>query len=619
MVGEHQQLVRVVGGELDERLVAVLVLQRSGLAQHAVGHLLQVTLAREHDGYRVLLHLGLQVHLHHIGGRNQARLARGNVLLVHRGKLIADNLLDALFAGQGLVQLFDIAFQLGDVLRAVKDVLLVDVAQLQLCHEFRLRLIDAEAGHQVGNNLHFQLGVADDGDGLVDVQQDGFQAVQQVQAVALLLQLVVDAATGGLNTPGNPFLQYLAHAHNARVAVYQHIEVARERVLQCGGFEQLRHQLFRVYPPFHIDGDAQAGKVGLVADVGDLAHLAFLGKLHDALDDDVGFGGVRNLVHLDDALIGQVAPTRTDLEATGAGAVDALHFFTPVDDLATGGEIGRGQVLVQVAFRIVQEMHGGRANLVQVEATDVGRHGNADALVGGNQDVGECSGQKARLLHGAVVAVHEIHRVFVDILEYLGADGRKLGFGVTAGCIAQVAGIVLAEVALRLHERGKQRFVARSQTHHGFVDGGIAVGVQLHGLAHDVGALLTVTVQQAHLVHGVQQLAVRRLEAVYLGERARNVGAHGVGHVVQFQRLRDGLLGNLGMQADNVGVFHPLLLRFLFRLLCHGFPLVLLSGIAPRRAWFELSRWPVKRPEHPRCLRPRARERRAGHCHRLPY
>ena len=43
------------------------------------------------------------------------------------------------------------------------------------------------------------------------------------------------------------------------------------------------------------------------------------------------------------------------------------------------------------------------------------------------------------------------------------------------------------------------------------VDGGVAVRVELHGLAHDVGALLALALEQAHLVHGVQPVSYTHL------------------------------------------------------------------------------------------------------------
>ena len=66
--------------------------------------------------------------------------------------------------------------------------------------------------------------------------------------------------------------------------------------------------------------------------------------------------------------------------------------------------------------------------------------------------------------------------------------------------------------------------------------------VQLHGLTHDVRGFGAVAVQQAHLVHGVQQLAVGRLEAVNLRDRAGHDNAHRVRHVVLAQRVRDALI-----------------------------------------------------------------------------
>ena len=580
LVGKHQQLVRVGGRELDKGFVAVLVLERGRLLEHAVRHLLKVAVAREHDGDRVLLDLGLQAYLDDLMGLNPARAARHHVLLVDRCQLVADDLLDVLFAGEDLLKLGNLALELGDVLGAVENVLFVDVAELELGNKLGLGLVDVETLHKVGHDLGFELGAADDGDGLVDVEQNRLEAVQQVQALGLFAQVKVDAATRGLNTPLDPLVQDLAHAHNTGIAVDEHIEVARERILQRGRAIELGHELVGVDTALKVDGDAQARKVGLVADVGDLFDFALFGELDDALDDDIGLGGVGDLVDLDNALFGNPAPTGADLEAAKAGLDDLLHLLAAVDNLAAGREVGHGHVLEQVAVGILQVVHRGGADFVEVETADVGRHGDADALVGRDEDVGERGGQQARLLHGAVVAVDEVDRVLVDVLEDLGTDGGELGLGVTRSGVAQVARIVLAKVALRLHEGGKQRLVAGGQAHHRFVDGGIAVRVELHGLAHDVGTLLALALEQAHLVHGVEQLAVRGLKAVDLGERTRDVDAHGVGHVVDLERLRDRLVGDLGVQADDVLGVDLLFLWLVLRLLlCHDFLLNFLWAV----------------------------------------
>ena len=59
-----------------------------------------------------------------------------------------------------------------------------------------------------------------------------------------------------------------------------------------------------------------------------------------------------------------------------------------------------------------------------------------------------------------------------------------------------------------------------------------------------------VALEQAHVVHGVQQLAVRRLEAVDLRQGTGDDDAHGVGHIVGFQRIGDGRFQHLARRED---------------------------------------------------------------------
>ena len=60
----------------------------------------------------------------------------------------------------------------------------------------------------------------------------------------------------------------------------------------------------------------------------------------------------------------------------------------------------------------------------------------------------------------------------------------------------------------------EQGAIAAAESHHSVVDGGVAVGVELHGGAHYVGTLGAFASQELHLVHGVQQLPMTGLEAV---------------------------------------------------------------------------------------------------------
>ena len=73
---------------------------------------------------------------------------------------------------------------------------------------------------------------ADDVDGLVDVQQNLAQALQQVELFALFALLEEQAAADALRAPGRPLLDDLAHAHHAWHARDENVEITGEAVLQ---------------------------------------------------------------------------------------------------------------------------------------------------------------------------------------------------------------------------------------------------------------------------------------------------------------------------------------------------------------------------------------------------
>ena len=112
------------------------------------------------------------------------------------------------------------------------------MAQLDLGHVLGLHLVDAEADHQVRHDLGLLRGVAHDFDGLVNVEQNCLQALEQVQALLLALQIVVGAAAHALGAEGNPLVQDAAHAQHLGLARNQHVKVAGEAVLQRCGLEQ---------------------------------------------------------------------------------------------------------------------------------------------------------------------------------------------------------------------------------------------------------------------------------------------------------------------------------------------------------------------------------------------
>ena len=115
----------------------------------------------------------------------------------------------------------------------------------------------------------------------------------------------------------------------------------------------------------------------------------------------------------------------------------------------------------------------------------------------------------------------------------------------------------------------QQRFVAARKTHHRLVDRLVAVRIEAHRLADDVRGFGASAGQEAHFIHGIQQLPVRGLEAVDLRDGAGNNDRHGVGHVVRFQRLTDRLLHGRAVQPLHLRVCPFFRFRFFF--LCHLF------------------------------------------------
>ena len=374
-----------------------------------------------------------------------------------------------------------------------------------------------------------------------------------MQLVLFLLHHEVDPPPDGPSPPGSPLLQDLPHPQHLGSTGDQHVEVAGKGVLQGCQLVELGHQLVRVHAPLQVDGQFQAGEVRLVPHVGDLFRPARLDELRHLVQDGLHGGGVGDLVDLDEILLFDVAVLGPDPDAAPAGLIDLPDGVPVEDQLSAGGEIRRQQGLHQVAVRVLQIGDGGVADLLQIEPTELGGHAHGDAAVGGHQNVGEGGGQQGRLLHGVVVVVHKVHGVAVDIPEQLGADGRQLGLCVPGGGPGHVPGVDLAEVAFGIHKRRQQGAVAPGEAHHGVVDGGVAVGVEAHGLAHDVGGLGPGSRQQTHLVHGVQQLAVGGLEPVDLRNGPGDNDAHGVGHVVGLQRVGDGLFHHRRVKADDVG------------------------------------------------------------------
>ena len=543
MVGQEHDLGLIAALGLPDDLVAVLELV---LGRHPPGgrrNLLKVAVPGQEYQHGVIFNMvGL------IKGFDRIRTddigtAGRRILFDDILQLLDDDTADFGRTADDALQLLNLSRQRLGLLCALEDILLIDMPQLDLGDEFGLRLINAETNHQIRDDLGVLLGLADDLDCPVNIQQDLAQALQQMQLGLLFAQVKVDTAAHAACTPGRPLLQQGAHAQHAGHAPDEHIEVARTGVHQRRHAEQPVHELVRVSAALEVYGDLEAAQVRFVTDIRDFPDLAGLDQLGHLIDDRLDGRGVWDLRDLDEVLFFEVAPLAAHLEGAAPGLIDLTHLGLIQDDLAAGREIRRRQGGHDIVIWVFDAGNGRAADLMQVKAAERGCHADGDAGIGRDQDVGEGRRQQGWLLHRAVVVIYHVDRVAVDVAEQLNAERIELGLGVTRGRISHIPRIYLAEVAFGIDKRGQKRLIAPGQAHHRLIDGRVAVRIQFHGLADDIGRFGAVAGQQALFVHGVQQLPMGRLKPIDLRDGARDNDAHRIGHIVCAQGLGDGLLG----------------------------------------------------------------------------
>ena len=159
------------------------------------------------------------------------------------------------------------------------------------------------------------------------------------------------------------------------------------------------------------------------------------------------------------------------------------------------------------------------------------RHADGDALRAQHQHDRQLRGQEDRLLLTAVVARLELREALVE--EGLASERRQPALDVAGRCrgVPREHG---AEVALSLDEV----FLVR-QDHQGVADRCVAVRVELHRLADDVGDLVEAPV--VHGVHGGQDAPLHGFEAVaQVGDRPVHDHVAGVLEEVALHERLDG-------------------------------------------------------------------------------
>ena len=179
-------------------------------------------------------------------------------------------------------------------------------------------------------------------------------------------------------------------------------------------------------------------------------------------------------------------------------AAQAVVVARHVDGTA-GQEVG-----IKLERFVVEITDGGLAQLAEVVRQYLGGKTHGDALRALRQEEGEFHGQRNRLLVTAIVG--ELPLGGLGVEEHVEREFGKAGFDVTRRG-GTIAGEDVAPVPLTVDKK-----VFLSELHQRIADGGIAVGVELHGMSHDVGHLVVTSVVEP--LHGVQDAPLHGFETV---------------------------------------------------------------------------------------------------------
>ena len=308
-----------------------------------------------------------------------------------------------------------------------------------------------------------------------------------MQLFLFALQIEIDAPADAFPAEGGPFLQQLPNAQHPGRAGDENIEIAAEAILQRRHAEKLLHQLFGIGAPLAVDGELEAAEVGLIPHIADLADLPELDEIHDLIHNGFHCGRGRNFGNFE-AVVGFIVMIAAAYpHAAPAGGIDFIQLGFIVQQDAAAGEIGSDEGIGDIVLRVAYQRRRRFADLGQIEGADIAGHADGDTGIVIHQHRWEGHRQQRRLLYRAVVVIHKIDGIFIDIGEELGADLFQLDLGITGGGVGHVAGVRLAEVALAVHKGHQQRFVTARHAYHRLIDGRIAMGIQLHSFSHHTG------------------------------------------------------------------------------------------------------------------------------------
>src|SRR5574341_1193371 len=345
------------------------------------------------------------------------------------------------------------------------------------------------------------------------------------------LQLELGAAADDLAAVADPGSQRGLERQDARLAIDQGQHLHAERALQGRVFEKLVEHFARLRPALEFDHDGHAAPVGLVAQVGDHVNPVFAHQFGDTLDDG-GLVDLEGNFGDDDAvtvaghwLDGGACPHHDPPLAGGVGVDDPL---TAHDDAASR-EIRSLDELHQIVnsdvaqvfinsfpvrgYHAVNHETDGTGDLGEIVGWDVGRHADGDARDAIQQQVWHAGRQHVRFLERAIKVIYPVNGILVNVGQQFLGEGGQPRLGVAHG--RRAVAVNRAEIALPIHQ-GVAHGEVLGHAGHGVVNRAVTVRmVFAQHFADDTGALLIGLVRpQAHVIHGVQDAAMHRLEAV---------------------------------------------------------------------------------------------------------
>ena len=409
---------------------------------------------------------------------------------------------------------------------------------LRAVHDAEQRdLVDPERlRHQVFLGFRLVLRRADDGDDAVDIVGRDLETFQNVRTVARFLEVEARAALDNVLLEADILIEDLAQRQYARLQFAARARNERDVDHRNGVFqlrigEKLVEDDLRVRIAADIDHDLHALAGGMVLDVGDAFHALVLDQICHCLDQTGLVDHVRDLGNDDLALaVRQIYDLGlcADLDLTAAGRIGGADAAAAHDD-AAGREVRALDELadlVQLSLGVVDDIAGAVDDLGKIMRRNVGRHADRDAGRAVDEQVGEAGREHDRLLTLLVKVRLEIDCVLLDVRQHKVRQTGHAGLGVTV-CCRRVA-VHGTEVAVTVDQRIVQRERLR-HTHHRVVNRCVTVRMVAAEHITDGRCRLAVGLirGQAVLVHGVQDAAVYRLEAVaHIRQRAADNNTH---------------------------------------------------------------------------------------------